>query len=239
MTNSTSTSQPKSFGVLLFPGFALLDACGPLELLNGLSSIIPMTVSLIAVDSLEPVATMIPIEDLSEEFRKRVEEQQPLAVQKLCPSHTLDTCPPLDVLLIPGGFGVPLAAQNDKILKFITESKAQTIISICNGTGILAATGLLDGKKATTNKWWYKEVTSGRPQVNWVQKARWVHDGRYWTSSGISSGMDLVAAYIRETFGEHTGGLVTDILEYTPELNPDNDPFVDAWKKYIPANQTE
>ncbi|KAI8581004.1 hypothetical protein K450DRAFT_234160 [Umbelopsis ramanniana AG] len=229
MTNST-TKPPQSFGVLLFPGFALLDACGPLELLNGLSSVVPMTVSLIAVDSLEPVATMVPIETLSDDFRKRVESQQPLAVQRLCPTHTLETCPPLDVLLIPGGFGVPNAAKDERVLKFITESKAQTIITVCNGTGILAATGLLDGKK---------EVTSGRPQVNWVQKARWVHEGRYWTSSGISAGMDVVAAYIRETFGEQIGELVPDILEYTPELNPDNDPFVDAWKKYLPPNQTE
>ncbi|KAI9286068.1 class I glutamine amidotransferase-like protein [Umbelopsis sp. AD052] len=236
MTNSTTT-HPQSFGVLLFPGFALLDACGPLELLNGLSSVVPMTVSLIAVDSLEPVATMVPIETLSDEFRKRVETQQPLAVQRLCPTHTLDTCPPLDVLLIPGGFGVPNAASDERVLKFVTESKAQTIITVCNGTGILAATGLLDGKKATTNKWWFKEVTSGRPQVNWVQKARWVHEGRYWTSSGISAGMDVVAAYIRETFGEQIGELIPDILEYTPELNPDNDPFVDSWKKYLP--QTE
>jgi transcriptional regulator GlxA family with amidase domain len=238
MTNSTTT-PPQSFGVLLYPGFALLDACGPLELLNGLSSAVPITVSLIAVDSMEPVATMIPIEELSDEFRKRVEEQQPLAVQRLCPTHTLDTCPPLDVLLIPGGFGGPNAAKDERILKFITESKAQTIISICNGAEILAATGLLDGKKATTNKWWFKEVTSGRPQVNWVLKARWVHEGRYWTSSGISAGLDVVAAYIRETFGDQIGELIPDILEYTPELNPDNDLFVDAWKKYLPSNQTE
>ncbi|KAI9288738.1 class I glutamine amidotransferase-like protein [Umbelopsis sp. AD052] len=202
MTNSTTT-PPQSFGVLLFPGFALLDACGPLELLNGLSSVVPIT------------------------------------VQRLCPTHTLDDCPPLDVLIIPGGFGVPNASQDERVLKFIADSKAQTIITICNGAGILASTGLLDGKKATTNKWWFKEVTSARPEVNWVQKARWVHEGRFWTSSGISSGLDVVAAYIRETYGEKIGELIPDILEYTPELNPDNDPFVDTWKKHVPANQTK
>ncbi|CAO3657713.1 unnamed protein product [Umbelopsis ramanniana] len=238
MTNSTTT-PPQSFGVLLFPGFALLDACGPLEMLNGLSSVVPITLSLVALDSLNPVPTMVPADSLADEFKDRAEQQQPSTCQRLCPTHTLDTCPPLDVLLIPGGFGVPNAAQDERVLKFVTESKAQTIITICNGAGILASTGLLDGKRATTNKWWFKEVTNARPQVNWVQKARWVHEGRFWTSSGISSGLDVVAAYIREMYGEKIGELIPDILEYSPELNPDNDPFVDAWKKYVPSHQTE
>ncbi|KAI8580013.1 hypothetical protein K450DRAFT_238924 [Umbelopsis ramanniana AG] len=238
MSNSTAT-PPQSFGVLLFPGFALLDVCGPLEMLNGLSSAVPITISLIALDSLEPVSTMVPVDSSSDETKENVEQQQPRTFQRLCPTHTLDTCPPLDVLVIPGGFGVPNAAKDERVLKFVAESKAQTIITICNGAGILATTGLLDGKRATTNKWWFKEVTSVRHQVNWVHKARWVHDGRFWTSSGISSGMDVVAAYIRETYGEKIGELIPDILEYTPELDSDNDPFVDAWKKYVPSNQTK
>jgi transcriptional regulator GlxA family with amidase domain len=196
-------------------------------------------ISLIALNSLEPVATMVPVESLSDEFKARVEQQNFRTFKRLCPTHTIDTCPPLDVLIIPGGFGVPNAAKDERVLKFIAESKTQTIIGICNGAGILASTALLDGKRATTNKWWFKDVTSVRRQVNWMHKARWMHQGRFWTSSGISSGMDLVAAYIREMYGEKIGALITDVLEYTPELNPDNDSLVDAWKKHVPSNQTE
>ncbi|KAH8552018.1 DJ-1/PfpI family protein [Umbelopsis sp. PMI_123] len=234
-----SKSLPKSFGVLLFPGFALLDACGPMEMLNGLSSAVPLELSMIAVDSLEPVSTTVPIESIPEEMRASFENYIPSISQKIVPTHTLETCPPLDVLIIPGGFGVPGATADPRVRKFVAESKAQTIITICNGAAILAATGLLDGRKATTNKWWYKDVTSVRPQVHWVHKARWVHDERFWSSSGISAGLDVIAAFMRETYGPQIGQLVPDILEYTPELNSDNDPFVDTWKKYIPSQQNE
>ncbi|GAB5588718.1 hypothetical protein Unana1_03618 [Umbelopsis nana] len=226
-------TPPRSFGILLFPGYALLDLCGPLEILNALSSLVPIEVALIALDSLDPVPSKVPTESIPEPDRSRIASQMPTLNQRICPTHTLDTAPELDVLMMPGGFGVPGAAANEKVLAFIRESKAKHIISICNGATILASTGLLDGKRATTNKWWYEDVIKVHPKVNWVHRARWVSDGRYWTSSGISAGMDLMAAFVTEIYGPKIGQLTTDILEYTPELNPENDPFVDTWKKYV------
>lgn len=225
----------KSFGILLFPGFALLDVCGPLEILNALSSVVPIEVALIALDSLDPVSTTVPVDSIPEPARSSIGTRVPTLSQKMCPTHTLATAPDLDVLMMPGGFGVPAAAENKQVLDFIRDSGAKHVISICNGANILAMTGLLDGKRATTNKWWYKDIIQCRPEVNWVHKARWVHDDRYWTSSGISAGIDLTAAFVSEIYGPRIGQLVTDILEYSPEQNPDNDAFVETWKKYAPS----
>ncbi|KAJ2963659.1 hypothetical protein NQZ79_g1353 [Umbelopsis isabellina] len=229
---------PKSFGYLLYPGFALLDVCGPLEIFNALSAIVSIEMSLIALDSMEPVSTLISAESIPGFKGSSMEKMLPMNTleQKITPTHTLDTVPELDVLIIPGGFGGFAASQNPKVLNFIKNTKARHIMTVCNGSPVLAATGLLDGHKATTNKWLYEYLIESRPQVNWVAKARWVHDGRFWTSSGVSAGMDLASAYIREIYGEKAGELVTDMLEYTPELNPDNDPFCGVYKKYPPKD---
>lgn len=229
---------PKTFGYLLYPGFALLDVCGPLEIFNALSAVVSIEMALIAVDSLEPVSTRVSIDSIPGFKGSSMEKSLPLSTleQKISPTHTLDTVPELDVLVIPGGFGGLAASQNPKVLDFIKNTKARHIITVCNGSPVLAATGLLDGHKATTNKWLYEYLIETRPQVNWVAKARWVHDGRFWTSSGVSAGMDLASAYVREIYGEKVAELCTDMIEYTPELNPDNDPFCGVYKKYSPKD---
>ncbi|CAM0137830.1 hypothetical protein VKS41_001044 [Umbelopsis sp. WA50703] len=234
-------TAPKTFGYLLYPGFALLDVCGPLEIFTALSSVVPIEMFLIALDSLEPVSSRVSAESIPGFVGSPMEKVIPMPTleQRIVPTHTLDTVPDLDVLIIPGGFGGGAAAQNPKVLEFIKNTKARNIITVCNGAPILAATGLLDGHRATTNKWFYEYITQLRPQVNWVPKARWVHDGRYWTSSGVTAGMDVAAAYIREVFGEKVGELCTDIMEYSPELNSDNDPFCDIEKKYVPPQDQQ
>lgn len=123
------------------------------------------------------------------------------------------------------------------MINYVKSTLANHVISICNDAHILAVTGLLDGKRAITNKWMYSETIKYRPEINWVHRASWVHENRFWTSSGISAGIDLAAAFVIEVYSKKIGQLVTDILGYTPELNPDNDPFVDTVKS--PKYDTE
>jgi putative intracellular protease/amidase len=108
-------------------------------------------------------------------------------------THTFATAPPVDVLLIPGGGGNRVLADNNDtaVEDFVAARYPQLeyLLSVCTGSVSIAKSGLLEGRKATSNKAaWAWVVTHGK-NVTWVPSARWVEDGNIWTSSGVSAGM--------------------------------------------------
>lgn len=211
-------AKPLSFGVVLFPAFQALDVFGPLDALNILSRSYKMDLYILA-ETLDPVSTKPSTKDLGSDFAQRV-----------VPTHTFATAPPLDVLLVPGGLGtrVPgIASAVDFVQRVFPTLRY--LITVCTGSGLAARAGVLDGRRATTNKLAWNETVALRPEVRWVRKARWVEDGNVWTSSGVSAGMDVTFAWIRAVYGEDVGTSVADRMEYTPILDPDNDPFADRW----------
>lgn len=131
-----------------------------------------------------------------------------------------------DVIMITGGTTTGVTGDPD-FMKFVTEqaTRADYVLSVCTGSAILAATGLLDGKSATTNKMAFAEISATYPSVNWQAKARWVVDGNVWTSSGIAAGIDLGRAFIADVFGEAVATLLAFNLEIVPNTDPSNDPY--------------
>ena len=118
------------------------------------------------------------------------------------PLSTLDEFP-IDTLLISGGPGVRAAAKDDDLRDWIRHraSSIRRICSLCTGTHLLAATGLLDGRRATTH---WREVEQMReefPAVTFVGDLIYCRDGSYWTSAGATAAYDLALALIREDFG--------------------------------------
>ena len=111
-------------------------------------------------------------------------------------THTYENAPALDVLLVPGGAGTRALGKvnggDTSAETFINNRLGQLdyLLSVCTGSVILARSGVLDGKRATTNKGAWREVTGevGTDKVIWVPTARWVVDGKIWTSSGVSAG---------------------------------------------------
>jgi putative intracellular protease/amidase len=108
-------------------------------------------------------------------------------------THDFKSAPPLDILLIPGGGGNRFLEKNNdtSIEKFVISRylSLKYLLSTCTGSVTLANTGLLNGKRATSNKAaWQWVITHGK-NVTWVPTARWVQDGNIWTSSGIAAGM--------------------------------------------------
>lgn len=134
-------------GVVLFPGFALLDISGPLEFFNTLSTLRPFQLSLIA-KTLDPVSTAPPDHVLATTAHRQIS-------QCLLPTHTFETVPPLDILLIPGGLGNRDELVFNDVTHFIREQypKVKYLLSVCTGAAMVAAAGVLDGRKATTNKY--------------------------------------------------------------------------------------
>jgi transcriptional regulator GlxA family with amidase domain len=206
--------------VALFPGFQALDAFGPLDCINVLSRTDRHRVSLSILSStMEPVTTKPP--------------GFPDAIgQSIVPTHTFATAPPLDVLLVPGGRGT--RGSSSVVLETVafiqrTYPQLKYLITVCTGSGLAARAGVLDGKRATTNKIAWQEITALRPEVIWVPRARWVTDGNIWTSSGVSAGIDVTLAWIEEVFGTQTAKKIADGIEYTRHDDPGLDPFADLY----------
>ncbi|GAC1375740.1 MAG: hypothetical protein NVSMB4_04120 [Acidimicrobiales bacterium] len=143
------------------------------------------------------------------------------------PDHTYGDAPPADIVLVPGGIGTRALAMDDDFLAWLAHygDSAGYVTSVCTGSALLAAAGLLDGKRATSNKRSFAWVTQQGPRVEWVAQARWVVDGNRWTSSGVAAGMDMAVAMIAELLGGETAAKVTDGVEYEPHADPSWDPF--------------
>jgi len=117
--------------------------------------------------------------------------------------YDLAHSPQFQMLLVPGGIGTRREVENRPVLDFIRSrsAEAEVVMSVCTGAGLLARAGLLDGRRATTNKQVFEWPVSQGPRVNWVRQARWVEDGKFVTSSGISEGIDMALAVIGRRYG--------------------------------------
>ena len=126
-------------------------------------------------------------------------------------------CPPLDYLLVPGGFAAFDEMRNERLIGFVREraASANHVLSVCTGSFILHAAGLLDGRRATTH-WKAREDMRKLPGVT-VLDDRWVRDGNVWTSAGVSAGMDLLLGFIAAIDGEKAAGSVQKNAEYYPD----------------------
>ena len=133
----------------------------------------------------------------------------------------------VDVLLIPGGYGTRPEVNNALLIDLIREisNASKYVLTVCTGTALLARTGLLDGKKATSNKRAFDWVMTQGPEVHWIRKARWVVDGKYYTSSGVSAGMDMTLGFLQDIHGEAYALEVASKIEYTWHRDKDEDSF--------------
>ncbi|KAL4871475.1 hypothetical protein BDV12DRAFT_183843 [Aspergillus spectabilis] len=214
-------SPPKTYGVLLFRAYALLDVFGPLQALHFLSSKAQLNLYLIS-ETLHPVTT--------EPQMPSINTQNSSFYPTLNPTHTLSTAPDIDVLIIPGGPGARSPNINATV-EYIaaTYPKVQYLITICTGSFLAARSGVLDGRKATSNKAAWNQTRTYGPDVDWVPRARWVVDGNIWSSSGISAGIDATLAFIGEIYGEGNATEIANMMEYERHTDPDWDPWADVW----------
>lgn len=111
---------------------------------------------------------------------------------KITATHSFADAPDLDILLVPGGMGnMSLDQANDTSVEdFVAQRypELENLLSVCTGAASLAKSGVLSGKRATTNKAQWGWVTSRAEGIDWVPTARWVVDGKIWTSTGVASG---------------------------------------------------
>lgn len=210
MSNQMS-NQPLQLGAVLYPGFEMLDYFGPLELFSVIGS---STVKINTVaEHAGPIAAAIGSEGA--------------IGPKVVADYSFEDAPAFDLLLIPGGSGTLDELENDAMLDFLTSQShgAQIVASVCTGSALLAKAGLLDGHRATSNKQVFALASTQSDQVHWVEAARWVEDGKFFTSSGVSAGMDMTLAIIKKLWGEDTAETTAGYAEYSWHRDADVDPF--------------
>ncbi|OAL01406.1 class I glutamine amidotransferase-like protein [Phaeosphaeriaceae sp. SRC1lsM3a] len=220
---SVNGSAPITYGIILYRMFDVMDVFGPLEVLQFLRPSNRLDIFFIA-ETMESVTTR-PQLDAMNPHKNEMFSLHP-------PTHTFETAPELDVLIIPGGPGWRNPAWNAS-LEYIkrTAPKVKQVITICTGAGLAARAGIMAGRKATTNKSSWKEVVSAPESANttWVTSARWVEDYSseppVWSSSGVTSGIDLMLHWVEQIYNKENATNIARNMEHVRISDPSYDPF--------------
>jgi transcriptional regulator GlxA family with amidase domain len=177
------SSPARQIVVPLFPGVQSLDVCGPVEVFTGARRLLDADsyeIRTLSVDG-APVCTSSGL--------------------TLVPDGTLAQAPrAIDTLIVPGGYGTRAAVRDEALLRWIAaaSARARRTASVCTGAFLLAAAGLLDGRRATTH-WTSAEALARRhPDVTVDPDPIFVRDGDVWTSAGVTAGMDLALALLED-----------------------------------------
>ena len=209
MNHGMSASPAKQLAFVLYPGLTPLDLIGPLQALAPLPRIDPSFEVAVVAETPDAVPTD--------------------SFVGLAPTHTFDDLPSPFAIVVPGG-GEPTleACGHEPLLEYVATAAAtaEVVMSVCTGALVLAAAGLLDGRPATTH-WAYVdilELLGAKPT-----RARWIEDGKYMTTAGVSAGIDGGLHLASRLVGEDFARLIQLGMEYEPEppLGPiDWDPAV-------------
>lgn len=192
-------------GVLLFPKFETLDVFGPVEIFGSL----PDKFEIIYI------GTYIGV----------IDSDQGVPINVI---YSYESHPKIDMMLIPGGQGVRNEINNLKLLNYVKlqANKVSLVISVCTGAALLAKSGVLDYRRATTNKQVFSWVESQSQKVKWSENARWVDDGNIITSSGVAAGIDMSLYIIKKMYGESVLHQVENYTEYQFSDESTNDYFI-------------
>ncbi len=193
----------KQTGIVVFKDVEVLDFCGPFEVFS--------------------------VTRLNEQ--KRREEPSPFNVflvaetktpvvtaggMKVLPDYDLGDCPPLDILVVPGGWGTRQEMNNGRLVGWIAEraSEVEILASVCTGALLLGKAGLLDGRRATTH-WrsldWMQELF---PKTHVEKRLHFVEEDALFTSAGISAGIDMTLKIVARTFGDAVARAAAKQMEY-------------------------
>ena len=197
----------KAVNVLLYEGFTTMDALGPAEVLSR----------------------------AQEGERKCYEIEYFSVAGGLVGSSTnakiwtrkLDEMAKFNVLLVPGGFAARELAHESEFIAILGElaRRHEHVITACTGSVLLAKTGLLDGMEATSNKLSWQWATSEALNVRWIRAARWCVSGKFYTSSGVSAGIDAALGFIADMHGRDEAQRIARAMEYVCNSDKNADLF--------------
>jgi len=193
----------KRVGILVFNDIEVLDFCGPFEVFSAVrlnedkrrEETSPFEVFLIA-ETLSYVTTS--------------------GGMKVIPQYSFENCPPIDILVVPGGWGTRRELNNPVLLEWLRSRAAQveTLTSVCTGSMLLGFAGLIDGLHATTHWRSLDWMRDSFPKVIVEYEQHVVEDGRVFTSAGISAGIDMALKVVARYYGEEIARATAAHMEY-------------------------
>jgi transcriptional regulator GlxA family with amidase domain len=197
-------AQPRNVGILIFPDVEILDFCGPFEVFA--SATLPAETEGGPETRLFAVFTVAERSEL-------VACRGGLLVQ---PNHTLADHPPLDLVVVPGGYGTRREQENPVVLDWIARQRRSGALttSVCTGAFLLGAAGLLEGRRATTHWTTIDGLRANHPKTDVLADARVVDEGEIITSAGVSAGIDMALHVVRRLHGDEVARRTARDMEY-------------------------
>ncbi len=194
----TSDRAEKVIAFLLYPGLTAFDIVGPLQVISRLAEMRPEIRPVVVGERIAPMAS-------------------DAGSVELIPDKTFDEVPHPYALLIPGGTGATIRAMSNHAIRAYVRGAAETaeiMASVCSGALILGSVGLLEGRQATTH--FAVEKILERYGATY-QRKRWVEDGKFILSAGVSAGIDMGLQLAARLTDEATARQVQLSLDYDPQ----------------------
>jgi transcriptional regulator GlxA family with amidase domain len=196
-------TETKSVGIYIFDEVEVLDFTGPFEVFS--------------------VAGRPSGEALLNVFTVAQEQRPIMARNQLSvnPGYSFLDCPPVDLLVVPGGRGTRKEMHKPEVLEWIRQksSSANLVLSVCSGSLILGKAGLLDGMCATTHHLAFTELQEAAPTATLFPGKRFVDSGRIITAAGVSAGIDTSLYIIERLFGRERAEETARYIEYSLECD--------------------
>ena len=227
MTNSTGFPPAMRVGILVYDGFEPIDVWGFAE---------AFTISrFLGTGYVGAPAYPFEVLFISNEVRPSGQEDAvPAPVKsmngpRVAPDMFRDDAltQSIDILMIPGGNTEPIVEprQSEEVKALVNwvremDKQVQLMTSVCTGAAVLALSGVLDGKPATTNQSVFAWISTFGPRVLWDNVSRWVDAGRYVTSSGVSAGTDMAFHLVDRLMGRAVAETAAKTAEYDWHRDP-------------------
>jgi transcriptional regulator GlxA family with amidase domain len=195
--------QRKRVGILIYEEVEVLDFCGPFEVFS--------VTRLREEKRRDEPSPFLPV--------LVAETPGPVTAtggMQVLPHHAMSDCPPLDILVVAGGWGFRHHLQNVSLHEWLRSraTQAETVAAVCTGSLLLGSAGLLDGLSATTHWRFLDTMRDTHPAVNVRYDKHFVRDGRVFTSAGISAGIDMSLKVVEQYFGDTVARATARHMEY-------------------------
>jgi transcriptional regulator GlxA family with amidase domain len=197
-------NEPLNVGILIFDDVEVLDFCGPFEVFSVAR---PLNISS-QDDSNKPFAVFT-VAQKSATVRAR-------GGLRVEPHFTIENHPPIDILVVPGGWGTRREVDNPALIEWIRQVTIETQLttSVCTGSFLLGKAGLLEGRRATTHWLSLDRLEQTFPAVRVIRETRWVDEGNLVTSAGISAGIDMSLHVVEKLLGREVAVQTARQMEY-------------------------
>ncbi|MEJ7678258.1 MAG: DJ-1/PfpI family protein [Segetibacter sp.] len=191
-------------GILLFEDFETLDVFGPVEIFGRLKDHYKVA--------------------FYSQAGRQVKNSHGISIDSIPLENIMGG---IDIFLIPGGLGTRKEVNNILLIDTIKQiaELSKYVLTVCTGSALLAKTGLLDNKTATSNKRAFDWAITNGKKVKWVRQARWTLDDKFYTSSGVSAGMDMTLGFLADLHGKEFARTVAFQIEYNWQEDKNSDNF--------------